>query len=124
MILRGDNYEKQAESRWGATDAYKEYKEKSCGRSHAESNDINSGLMQIFSEFASLDCATADEPAQQLVAKLQQYITNNFYHCTNEIFAGLGKMYVADYEFKSNIDGYAGEGTVEFVSKAIEVYTK
>ena len=80
--------------------------------------------MQIFSEFASLDCEPADEPAQHLTVKLQLYITDNFYHCTDEILAGLGKMYVADGEFKNNIDGYAGDGTAEFVSKAIEVYTK
>jgi len=117
-------YEKKANERWGATDAYKEYKEKSGGRSDAESKDIQDGLMNIFAEFASIDYAPADEPAQQLVAKLQQYITDNFYHCTDEILAGLGKMYVADGEFKTNIDSFAGEGTAEFVSQAIEIYTK
>ena len=119
-----NNYEKQAEERWGATNAYKEYKERSSNRSVADNKNIQEGLMQIFLEFASLDCAPADEPAQQLVAKLQQYITNNYYHCTNEIFAGLGKMYVAVGEFRNNIDGHAGTGTAEFVSKAIEVYTQ
>jgi len=117
------NHEKQAGERWGATNAYKEYKEKSNGRSEADNKNIQDGLMNIFSEFASLDCAPDDEPAQQLVAKLQRYITDNFYHCTDEIFAGLGKMYVADGEFRTNIDSFAGEGTAEFVSKAIESYT-
>ena len=81
-------------------------------------------MMNIFTEFATLDCAPADEPAQELVLKLQSYITENFYTCTNEILAGLGKMYVADCEFKNNIDSYGGKGTAEFVSKAIEIYTK
>ena len=90
----------------------------------ADNKNIQDGLINIFAEFAKLDCAPADESAQQLVAKLQQYITDNFYHCTNEILAGLGKMYFTDSEFKNNIDGYAGEGTAEFVSKAIEVYTR
>lgn len=124
MKLDNIRYEKRAEERWGSTDAYKEYKEKSYGRSVAESKNIQEGLMNIFAEFASLDCAPADEPAQQLVVKLQKYITENYYTCTDEILAGLGKMYVADSEFKTNIDGYAGEGTAEFVSKAIEIYTK
>lgn len=118
------NYEKQAEERWGATDAYKEYKEKSVGRSDADNKSIQDGLMNIFSEFATLSYSPADEPAQQLVAKLQRYITDNFYHCTEEILARLGKMYVADGEFKTNIDSIAGEGTAEFVSQAIEVYAK
>jgi len=116
-------YEKKANERWGATDAYKEYKEKSKGRGAAENEKLQRNMMNIFTEFATLDCAPIDEPAQQLVAKLQSYITDNFYNCTVEILAGLGKMYAADSEFKTNIDSYAGEGTAEFVSKAIEVYT-
>ena len=118
------NYTKQTAERWGATDAYKEYKEKSSGRSDADNKHIQEGLMNIFAEFASLDCAPADEAVQQLVAKLQKYITDNYYTCTDEILAGLGKMYVADNEFKNNIDDYVGEGTAEFVSNAIEKYTK
>lgn len=118
------NYKSKAEECWGATDAYKEYKEKSSGRSDADNKNIQEGLMQIFLEFASLDCAPDDEAVQQLVAKLQKYITDNYYTCTDEILAGLGKMYVADSKFKTNIDGYAGEGTAEFVSNAIEKYTK
>ena len=81
-------------------------------------------MMLIFSEFAALDCSPADDDAQKLVAKLQRYITDNFYNCTDEILAGLGKVYVADGEFKTNIDAFAGEGTAEFVSQAIEIYTK
>ena len=54
-----------------------------------------------------------------LVAKFQTHITANYYTCTDEIFAGLGKMYVADERFKKNIDKY-GEGTAEFVAKAIK----
>ena len=61
--------------------------------------------------------------AQVLVAKLQSHITENYYTCTNEILAGLGKMYVADERFKKNIDKY-GEGTAEFAATAIEVYCR
>lgn len=124
MSNRNTNYEKQAQERWGDTPAYQEYKEKSSGRSNADNKNIQEGLMNIFSEFSALECAPADESAQELVSKLQSYITDNFYTCTDEILAGLGKMYVADSEFKNNIDRYAGEGAAEFVSKAIEVYTK
>ena len=66
---------------------------------------------------ASVDSAEA----QALVAKLQAHITENYYTCTDEILAGLGKMYVADERFKKNIDKY-GEGTVEYVSMAISYY--
>ena len=87
----------------------------------AEAND---GLMAIFAEFAACkdSGASADSAeAQALVTKLQAHITANYYTCTDEILAGLGKMYVADERFKKNIDKY-GEGTAEFASTAIEAY--
>ena len=59
--------------------------------------------------------------AQALVKKLQDYITENYYTCTDEILKGLGQMYVADERFKNNIDKYAA-GTAEFVSEAIKVH--
>ena len=61
--------------------------------------------------------------AQALVAKLQAYITANYYTCTDEILAGLGKMYVADDRFKKNIDKY-GEGTAEFAAEGIRIYVE
>ena len=83
-------------------------------------------MMAIFSEFATCKAsgANADSAeAQALVAKLQAHITDNYYTCTDEILAGLGKMYVADERFKKNIDKY-GEGTAEFAADAIEVYCR
>lgn len=124
MNLDFKDYENQAEERWGATDAYKEYKEKSKGHSAADNDKIQHDMMLIFSEFAALDCSPEDEAAQKLVAKLQQFITNNYYNCTNEILAGLGKMYAAEGEFKKNIDTFAGKGTADYVSQAIAVFSK
>ena len=67
--------------------------------------------------------APDSKESQNLVEKLQNYITENFYTCTKEILAGLGQMYVADERFKNNIDKHS-VGTAEFVSKAIEYYGK
>ena len=122
MTIDYSDYERQAKARWGEIAAYQEYKEKSSDRSDADNKSIQAGLIQIFLEFASFDCAPADEPAQQLVAKLQGYITDNFYHCTNEILAGLGKMYAAEGEFKKNIDAFAGAGTADYVSQSVRAY--
>ena len=80
--------------------------------------------MAIFAEFAACkdSGASADSAeAQVLVAKLQSHITANYYTCTNEILADLGKMYIADERFKKNIDKY-GDGTAEFASKAITAF--
>ena len=63
------------------------------------------------------------EAAKALAEKLQKYITDNFYTCTNEILLGLGQMYVCDERFTQNIDKH-GVGTAEFVNKAIIEYCK
>ena len=80
--------------------------------------------MGIFAEFAKCkdDGFSENSPeVQSLVVKLQEYITQNYYTCTNEILVGLGQMYVADERFKKNIDKY-GDETAEFASKAIAVF--
>ena len=117
-------YEDEAKRRWSDTSAYKESQTKTTGYSKEQWNDVLGGMNGIFAEFA--DCKNCGESAdgdtaQRLVKKLQDYITTHFYHCTDEIFAGLGQMYVCDERFKNNIDK-CGEGTAEFVSKAVKIY--
>ena len=115
------NYSTEAHSRWGNTDAYREHEQKTKNYTKEKWAEANDGLMAIFAEFAACKAsgASADSnEAQALVAKLQAHITANYYTCTDEILAGLGKMYVADERFKKNIDKI-GEGTAEFVSNSI-----
>lgn len=121
-----NNYDKEAKQRFGETDAYKEYQQKTADYTKEKCDDVNNGLIAIFSGFAKCknDGNTADSgEAQALVKELQDYITENYYKCTKEILAGLGQMYVADERFKNNIDQY-GDGTAKFVQEAIEIYRK
>ena len=114
----------EAKEKWGATSAYKEYSEKTKNYSEQRWNDLVEGMDSIMAEFAV--CMRNEESpdsteAQKLVKTLQNYITENYYLCTNEILAGLGQMYVADERFKNNIDKYA-DGTAAFICEAIAVY--
>ena len=120
------NYKNEACSRWGDTDAYREHEQKTKNYTKEKWSEANDGLMAIFAEFAESKnngLSVDSIEVQALVAKLQAHITANYYTCMNEILAGLGKMYVADERFKNNIDKY-GDGTANFVSKAIEIYGK
>ena len=121
-----NDYKTEARERWGNTYAYREHELKTKNYTKEKWVEANNGLMAIFAEFAACKTsgASADSSeAQALVAKLQAHITANYYTCTDEILAGLGKMYVADERFKKNIDKY-GEGTAEFAAGAIVAYTK
>ena len=120
------SYETEARERYGNTAAYREHEQKTKNYTKEKWAEANDGMMAIFAEFAACKASgasTDSDEAQAFVAKLQAHITENYYTCTNEILAGLGKMYVADERFKKNIDKY-GEGTAEFSATAIEVYCR
>ena len=120
------NYETEARERWGNTSAFREHEQKTKNYTKEKWVEANNGLMAIFAEFTvckNSGASANSAEAQALVAKLQAHITENYYTCTDEILAGLGKMYVADERFKKNIDKY-GEKTAEFAADAIAVYTK
>ena len=120
------NYKTEARERYGGTAAYREHEQKTKNYTKEKWAEANDGLMEIFAELAACKDggASADsDEAQVLVAKLQAYITANYYTCTDEILAGLGKMYVADERFKKNIDKY-GEGTAEFAAEGIRIYVE
>ena len=119
-----DKYTKEARERYGNTAAYRELEQKTKNYTKEKWAEANNGLMAIFAEFAERKDSGASVDStevQVLVAKLQVHITANYYTCTDEILAGLGKMYVADERFKKNINKY-GEGTAEFVADAIGMY--
>ena len=120
-----DEYAAEAKASWGQTDAYKEFKEKSKNYSKDDWGNINTIFMQNFTEFGKLlEESPESEAVQNQVKTLQNTITANFYHCTNEILSGLGQMYSGDGRFAENIDHAGGKGTAEFVGKAIEYYCK
>ena len=119
-----ETYKAEAQQRWGKTDAYREHAEKTKGYSKDKFSALAADMDLIFGEFALCmknGAAPEDREAQELVKKLQDHITDNYYTCTNPILSGLGQMYVADERFQNNIDRH-GDGTAEFVSQAIDRY--
>ena len=120
-----EEYTRKAKEQWGDSKAFSEYEQKSASRSKDDEKKLWSNFMKLFEKCGKLkDSDSKSAEAQAMVKDIQNYITKNFYECTNEIFAGLGKMYAAEGEFKTNIDKAGGNGTAEFVSRAIAEYVK
>ena len=118
-----DQYLSKAKERWGKTEAWQEYEEKSVGRTAETERDLGAQLMDIFAQLGALRGEEPDsEPVQQIVAALQQFITDNYYTCTKEILRNLGQMYTAIGSMKDNIDARGGTGTAELAGRAIEIY--
>ena len=125
-IKMNDKYLSETRERWGDTATHREHEQKTKNYTKEKWAEANDGLMAIFAEFAACkdsDASADSTEAQALVAKLQAHITANYYTCTDEILAGLGKMYVADERFQKNIDKY-GEGTAEFATEGIRIYVE
>ena len=126
MSSEFEKYKAEAKERWGSTEAYSEYSEKTKDYTAEKWSNVAEGLDAIMKDFSlsmKEDNTPDGEEAQSLVKALQEYITKTSYTCTKEILNGLGQMYVCDERFKSNIDKH-GEGTAEFISKAIAIYCK
>lgn len=120
-----DRYAAEAKAKWGQTDAYREFASKTAGQSQQQMRKTSDALMDIFAEFGAIRTAAPASPeAQALVAKLQSFITANYYNCTNQILRDLGQMYIAGDSMTDNIDRAGGPGTAEFAHRAIEIYCK
>lgn len=120
-----DEYAKRAREQWGNTDAYKEFVEKTKDRTQEEDDRLAEEFMELFVEFGTMRNESPDSERVQLqVKKIQDYITEHLYTCTDTILASLGKMYAGCGELTDNIDKSCGSGTAEFVSQAIKIYCK
>jgi len=116
-----NEYEIEAKERWGNTDQYKEFERKN--KSKQENEENVKKLMKLFAEIGMLkNLSVEDKEVQEKIKELQEFITSNYYNCTNEVLNGLGQMYISDERFRKKIDKEGGEGTTEFVHKAILVY--
>lgn len=117
-------YAKEVKERFGNTDAYAESEEKTKNYGKEQWKKIDDESKKILKAFAdNMDKTPDSKEVQNLVKEWQCFITERFYKCTNEILQCLGMMYVEDERFKKNIDSN-GEGTAEFISKAIAIYCR
>lgn len=120
-----EQYTAEAKERWGKTDAYRAYEQKTAGQTDDERKQNAETLMNIFAEMGQISHASPDsDEAQALVKKLQDCITGNFYPCTKDILSVLGQMYTEDERFRANIDARGGDGTAAFAAEAIRLYCK
>lgn len=118
-----EKYTKEAKEKWGSTQAYKEYEEKTKSQTNQQAEQNAEGLMNHFVCLGKLmHLEPCSEEVQEVVASLRQFITDNYYNCTPEIFAALGQMYSAGDSMTENIDKAGGAGTAQFATDAIAFY--
>ena len=120
-----DEYAAQAKASWGETPEWKEYERKSAGRTKEDERAMGDELMSLFKPFARMAAEGADpasEAATTQAKRIQDYISEHFYTCSDEVFLQLGRTYGAGGDFTRNIDAAAGAGAAAFATQAIEAY--
>lgn len=115
-------YGKEAQERWGQTDAYKEsarrtksYKAEDWTRIKAESEGIEAGMADLMKAGEAADGSAAMDQAE----KARLHIDRWFYPCGPKMHAGLADMYTADTRFAAHYEDRA-EGLAAFMAAAIK----
>ncbi len=118
-----DEYARKAKEQWGNTPEYKEYSEKSKNWTKEYESGLMADFSKLFEEFGTMKkMDPASETVQNQVKRVQDFITENLYTCTNDILYGLGTGYAGGGEMTENIEKMGGEGTAEFIFEAIKIY--
>lgn len=117
-----DQYAAEIKERWGTTKAYEEYQLK-MSKSTSNSKETAEQFMSLFADLGRLkQSSPEDKQVQHIVKQIQDFITEHYYTCTDEILKGLGQMYTCDERMRQNIDNAGGNGTAEFARQAIDAY--
>lgn len=115
-------YAKEAEERWGDSEAWRQSQQRSAQRTKEQWAAMQDEAAEIFRALAAQRDKDPAAPAvQELIARWQEYVNRYYYDCSREMLACLGEMYRADERFAHNLDQY-GAGLADFMSRAIAVY--
>lgn len=115
-------YAKEAEQRWGNTDAYKQSQKRTSGYTKEEWLRIQAESAAVearFIELMQLGVPATDERARQAAEAHRQQICNAYYDCNYEIHRNLAAMYMADPRFTKYYEDRA-VGLARYVADAIE----
>lgn len=119
-------YQEEAKEKWGDTQAYQTSEDRTANYTQAQWAEIQGkmdAIMLTFARYSQEGLAPDSLPVQAMVAQWQQFLTQYYYDCTDEILGALGRMYDADPRFRENINRY-GPGTAELLSAGIGIFVE
>ena len=118
-----DEYSTQAKALYGKTDAYKEFEQKSAGRTAQQEKDLGAQVMDFFVRLGKMrPCDPGCDAAQNWVKELQDFFTAHYYTCTPQILGSLAESYAGGGSMTENIDKVGGAGTGAFAKEVIDRY--
>jgi DNA-binding transcriptional MerR regulator len=117
-----DEYQAEAEERWGDTEAWAQSQRRTSAYTKADWVRIKEETDDVEHRFAAAlrDGVPADSAAaMDLAEEHRQHISRWFYDCPPEMHAGLGRMYVEDERFTAHYEEVA-PGLAQYVSTAVQ----
>jgi hypothetical protein len=120
--LLPEQYEAEVEERWGDTEAWTASRRRTAAMSKEDWLPVTAEGADLERRFAAAlrDGVAPDSPAAMDVAEEhRQQISRNFYDCTPDMHAGLGRMYVEDERFTAHYEQIA-PGLAHYVCTAVQ----
>ena len=116
-----DEYEQEAQERWGETDAWKQSQSRTTRYSKADWAEVKAEMDAVNAAF--ITALQAGEPATSVAAMdaaeaHRLHIHERFYDISHDFHRGLADMYVADPRFAKTYDDLA-PGLAAYVKEAI-----
>jgi DNA-binding transcriptional MerR regulator len=117
-----EEYEQEAEERWGDTEAWSQsqartrsYTKEDWVRVQAEGEQVEARMAEALRAGVAPD----SPQAMDLAEEARQQISRNFYDCSPQMHAGIGRMYVEDERFTAHYERRA-PGLAQWVSTAVQ----
>lgn len=115
-----EDYQAEAEQRWGGTDAWKEssrrtksYTKEQWQAAKAEQDEVQQRLADLLAAGVAADSEEAMDAAEEA----RQHICRWYYECPRDIHAAIAQMYVDDPRFTQTYEDVA-PGLAQFVRDA------
>lgn len=129
VLVLQQQYYQEVKGNW---QKYKEFKEFESTYNSLDSkgkavkwNELLQKASYIFESISTyMNREPSDQDVQKLIGRWRDFISNNYYKCSNDMLLNLGNMYITDKRFSKSIDSYGKQGLSEFVNEAIKYYCK
>ena len=117
-----EDYEREAEERWGETEAWAQSQRRTAAYRKEDWQWIKAesdGIEGRFAEALRSGVAADSEQAMAIAEEHRAHIGRWFYDCPPGMHAGLGRMYVEDERFTAHYERVA-PGLAQYVSTAVQ----
>ncbi|MFP5372010.1 MAG: TipAS antibiotic-recognition domain-containing protein, partial [Actinomycetes bacterium] len=117
-----EDYEREAEERWGDTEAWSQSQRRTAAYTKEDWVRIKQEVDDLHRRFAEAmrnGVPAGSAPAMDVAEGHRRHIERWFYECSPEMHAGLGRMYVEDARFTATYEQIAS-GLARYVSDAVQ----